>query len=419
MNSEEGCTMKLRFGGVVGFCALGAPALTLGLLACQSTSSDNAGAGGADASVDATADVGLDAVLDVPSGGCQTHSDCAEGELCGTSGSCVAVSELCPSGCGAGMQCSGGGGCIAEGSCKIDADCATSFVCDVPTSACVPGGGCGSDEFAIDIVPPNVMLVVDRSGSMEDENVPGTNMTRWEVAVQAIDSMTTAYDGKIRFGLDLFSACEPGGCSPGAIVLPIPSTPAQINQTAASTTLCNSNDPETSIAATLAALEGEPTLQDPGRDNVILLLTDGHDNCGGGGADAAQALVQQSVPVSTFVVGFSGDVDTDELTAIAEAAGTAPYHQANDPADLEDAFNTIAAHVASCTYKLQSTPPEEQLYVFFNNDPAGIQDDPTNGYTYDPTTNTLTFHGDACDALEAGSVSDIDVVFGCAHPTPS
>lgn len=404
----------------VGTAANACFALAVGLVCggCESSSSGGPGAedaGSADTGQESSAP--LDAFLDVPSAGCTSRDQCGSDEVCTSDSACVAATEVCPSGCDAGMRCSGGGGCIEEGACKIPQDCATGFVCGAET--CVPGGECGADEFAIDVVPPNVMLVVDRTGSMADADVPGTGgLTRWQVATQAIASVTTAYDGRVRFGLVLFSECEPGGCSPGRIELPIPSDASTINALMGGTTVCGGNDPETVIGGTLEALVGEPTLQDPARSNVVVLLTDGDDNCGGGGPVAAQHLAGQAVPVATYVVGFSGDVDANELTAIAEAGGTAPYYQANDPGSLNAAFDTIAAHVASCTFKLQSTPPDEQIYVYFNNDPAGVPSDPADGYSYDPSTNTLTFHGEACDALEQGEVTDIDVVFGCPKPTP-
>ena len=42
--------------------------------------------------------------------------------------------------------------------------------------------------------------------------------------------------------------------------------------------LCDSGDPETSTGKSLAALVGESTLQDPTRNNVVILLTDGSES---------------------------------------------------------------------------------------------------------------------------------------------
>ena len=51
---------------------------------------------------------------------------------------------------------------------------------------------------------------------------------------------------------------------------------------------------------------------------------------------------------------------------------------------------------------------------------TSIPRDPThmNGWDYDPATNQITFYGPACDALKAGTVTDVDIVFGCDEPTP-
>jgi hypothetical protein len=48
--------------------------------------------------------------------------------------------------------------------------------------------------------------------------------------------------------------------------------------------------------------------------------------------------------------------------------------------------------LSDSTYLLNTTP-EGDIYVFLNNDPMGIPMDPSNGWSYDPTIGTLTFHG--------------------------
>jgi hypothetical protein len=40
------------------------------------------------------------------------------------------------------------------------------------------------------------------------------------------------------------------------------------------------------------------------------------------------------------------------------------------------------------------------------------------GWDYDPATNQVTFYGDECQQLKDGTVTDVDVVFGCNEPTP-
>ena len=338
----------------------------------------------------------------------------------GGSGNSAGTSASCSPACGSGTFCSSTGVCIPDGSCKTDQDCGQGGLkCSQADGTCVPGGGCGAKPFSITAQPPNVMIVLDRSGSM-DGSVPNSGgKSRWQVASEAIAQLLSTYSSKINFGLALFSACTGNGCAPGVINNPIPASDASINATISGAQLCNSGDPETVIGGTLQGLVGEATLQQAGRDNVVLLVTDGADNCGGGGAQAATALLGQPVPVKTYVIGFSGDVNAGELTAIATAAGTAPYYQADDATQLASALSSIAAGVASCTYQLDQVPPGAGLWVFFNKDPAGVSQDPTNGWSYDPTTNTLTFHGASCDQIKGGTVTAIDVIYSCEKPTPA
>ncbi len=346
---------------------------------------------------------------------CSIDDDCDGGQICGPAS----------------------GECVPEGGCILDDDCPAGQTCDAGT--CMIGSGCGGFEFSIEAVPPNLLIMLDRSGSM-GYNVPNSNLNRWEVAKQAIEQVTTTFDDKIRFGLGTYSACVGNGCSPGTTVVPIAdNNAAAINAFLAMTVgagsndgsnvngegkieyLCSSGDPETSTGASLDAQLGSAPLQDPERDNAIMLITDGAESgaCvfdGIDGPTAAANLFAQAIPVKTFAIGFGG-ADLDEINAIAAAGGTQTGYLADMADDLNAALEQIANAVATCTFELDQVPPDpEEIYVFFDKDPAGVPNDPQNGWTYDPLTNTVSFHGAACEAIKSGAVVDIDIVYGCNEP---
>lgn len=340
--------------------------------------------------------------------------------------------------CPGGQVClPGSGECGPVGSCLVPEDCPDGQTC--VEGMCMIGGDCGGFVFSIEAVPPNLLIMLDRSGSMES-SVPNTNLNRWEVAKVAIEQVTTNFDDKIRFGLATYSACVGNGCSAGTIVVPINDlNAAAINNFLGMTVgagsgngmgtdgmgrieyLCDSGDPETSTGKSLQAQVGSPALQDPARDNAILLITDGAESgeCidnGINGQVAAANLFGQAIPVKTFAVGFGG-ANLDEINAIAQAGGTMVGYLADQAADLDMALEQIASAVATCTFELDQVPEDpNEIYVFFDKDPAGIPNDPNNGWTYDPMTNTITFHGTACEAIKGGTVTDVDIVYGCNEP---
>src|SRR5258708_7698215 len=75
--------------------------------------------------------------------------------------------------------------CLDEGACIVDADCADGQKCN-SSGACEVGGGCGQTSIQIEKIPPNIMILLDRSGSM---NGDAGGDTRWNVAKAAIDKM--------------------------------------------------------------------------------------------------------------------------------------------------------------------------------------------------------------------------------------
>ncbi|MCA9657047.1 MAG: VWA domain-containing protein [Myxococcales bacterium] len=339
--------------------------------------------------------------------------------------------------CPPGQHCTSFTGvCVDEGGCVLGEDCEGGFVCE--RGECSIGGDCGAMSFEITKLPPNLLVMLDRSGSMGGE-IDGK--TRWDIAREAVGGLVNDYNAEIRFGLDTYSACLPGGCSAGTIVVPIADNNAgavtgflsdklgegsddgQGQGNGGINYLCDSGDPETSTGKSLQAMVGEPSLQDNERGNAVLLITDGGESgeCkqGTDGPSAAGELLAQAIPVKTYVVGFSGDVNETELTAVAQAGGTDMYYQANDLDQLGMAFQEIAKSVATCDYKLDEVPPDiKKIFVFFNDDPMGIPNDPNDGWVYDPVSNTIKFVGGACTMIKDGTVYDVDIVYGCNAPIP-
>ena len=172
---------------------------------------------------------------------------------------------------------------------------------------------------------------------------------------------------------------------------------------------------------------------DPLRASYVMLVTDGaqsgNGTLGGGDMGTAQVITALlAAKVKTFVIGFGGTgIDKTALNTFADAGGapvnngTIHYYDAGDAAALELALTAIAAETLSCTYALdQKVDDPDQLFVFFDNDPKAIPRDPThtNGWDYDAATNSITFYGAACQDLKDAKVKDVDIVYGCAAPTP-
>lgn len=281
--------------------------------------------------------------------------------------------------------------------------------------------GCGGEFYQAEAVPPNVLITLDRSGSMHDWIDGGT---KWNVAKAAINDLTALYGDQVYFGLSLFpgynQSCNSGAsCGPGAVfIAPAPDTAAQIQNFLAGASTCSYGTP---IAEHVNSLIDYTGLEDLSRANYVLLVTDGIATC----ADPVppvDALRQQVPEVKTFVVGFGSGVDPAQLNDMADAGGTAlpndpKYFQADDAMALQDAFASIVGSVLSCTYKLDNMPPNaDDLYVFFDGVIVTRDPNHADGWDYDPITNTITFYGPACDSVKGGEVEAMKIVFGCPNP---
>jgi hypothetical protein len=383
-----------------------APVLLLAMAACGSNTTGNGnGDGGGGGTDDGSASVDGGGVCAVP---------CLPPQVCGRSNQC-----------------------ITPGTCASDADCESGKQCvsgDAGDKVCIPGSSCGSEKLVADVVPPNLLVVLDRSCSMTD--MVG-NTTKWAIAVAALNNMTQTYAGKIRFGLTLFPDTVTPNCGQGMIPIPVGpnnETPIRNLLTAALQT-SNANFPDgpcvTNIDTAMQQAATEPGFNDTTRQSYALLVTDGaQSGCNLAGGDTGTATIvanlftQRNIP--TYVIGFGSGVDAPQLNILAVNGGrprsTMPnrYYDAGDQASLDAALSTIGAQTLGCVYQLQKAPPDPtQIYVFF--DKVSVPRDPTHmgNWDYDATTNRVTFYGAACTQLKSGTVKVLDIVFGCDVPPPS
>lgn len=364
-----------------------------------------------------------------------TGGEGGAGGSIGVGGSTGTLGAECVPACVAPQKCSVAGTCIDPGTCAADGDCDKATVCDKITGKCVPGGGCGAQETKIEAVPPNLLVVLDRSCSMTDK-VGAT--TKWAIAVDAINKMTMTQASKIRFGLTLFPDLVTPDCAQGAI--PLPTAPG--NEAAIQMLLTKSlvkTDkyfPDapcvTNIDAGMQQAATDPALDDMTRQSYLLLLTDGQQSaCNTAGGDAGTTKIITNLfkkrNIATFVIGFGTGVDPAQMNIFATAGGVpnadpaAKYYKAEDQASLDAALTEISEKTLSCTYKLDAVPPSpDQIFVFLNNNPVGLTADPTHtsSWDYDAMKNQVTFYGSTCAEIKSGTVTDLDIVFGCNMPTP-
>ena len=352
----------------------------------------------------------------------------------------------CDPACGADQFCSATYKCIPNGTCAAPADCPKGEVCDLDAGSpgtCAPGGGCGGTQISAQVVPPNLLITLDRSCSMTDkiDAGDGGKVDKWTLAIAAIDRLMKNYKGKIRFGLIMFpdaalrTAKNMDRCPMANENVALgPGNETKIGDILdAATSKTDPNYPSgpcvTNIDTAVELAATDPGIDDPTRSDFVLLVTDGKQaGCTTGGGDqgvmdAVHALYTDA-GVSTFAVGFGGAADPTFLSNVAIEGGTPLpdasfpnlFYNAADDVQLNAALDQIAKKTLGCVLKLGSVPPDpSQLYVFVDGD-AGVPKDTThkNGWDYSSTDNSVTFYGGICDGLKAGTVSDVQIVYGCS-----
>jgi hypothetical protein len=291
---------------------------------------------------------------------------------------------------------------------------------------------CNEVNFNTQSVPPNLILMLDKSRSMDDPASQGSPTTKLEDLQTAVGYLLTQGDGKIRFGLLAF----PGGngCAPGNVSVPVSDTSVPDIRSRVNALTTTVGTP------TGGALENADAYYSDLNDTVhrgfVLLVTDGMPTCPNGGGtrqnqadnqlalDAVTAL--SSHGFGTFVIGLGAETASNPqlLSDMAvqggwPRAGDPKYYQANSVSELQAIFQTIGGMVIGCNLSLGSNRPEvpDYLWVYFDNVLVPRDRNHLNGWDYIDGSNQIAFYGTYCDQLKGGQVGKVDVKMGCSPPT--
>jgi hypothetical protein len=313
---------------------------------------------------------------------------------------------------------------------------------------------CGGEEFTLTRgLPPDVLIVLDRSASMA-QTPPGGGAIKYVQVLAAIRQVVQILDSEVRFGMEFF----PTDMSCGIDAVDIPVAPNNFGPIAGAADIFQPGGNTPTADAIHFAGSYLGTLGTP-NPKYIVLATDGYPNCitqtvpcmcppgwsadpssqcvkasdptqhyacdsmGGSGVNTAYAAIADlaSRGIFTYVIGIATSATEQVgLNVLAEAGGAArsgpiEYYPTTNQADFAAAMSSIAMGVASCSFTLTMPPPDrDRVSVLVGGNAAPRDPSHMNGWDYGPGGTTVQLYGSWCDMVRTGNVTEVRAVFGCS-----
>jgi hypothetical protein len=346
----------------------------------------------------------------------------------------------------------GGTGTDTDGDSDTDIDGDTDGDSDTDTDT---DTDCGEFEFNVSGVNVDMLIVLDRSNSMCNDDL-------WPEMTDAIVSLTAEMETQVNFGLVVFPSvlCESPTdtteqCSTteGALV---PIGVENAGEIAAKITgaddvgCCGGTptalalgDAATYLAGTgselqkfiLLATDGAPACDQYLDGNTCTCITGDPADCAdpdgtnllclddAATIDAAGAAAEDEFPV--YVIGVGDSIAwNDVMDDIAAEGGTEAFYPAGDAEALADALHDIVGEVVTCEFDIDwASVPEEA-------DPTQVNfyDGDGNVIPYDEgctvgegwawlDSDTVVFCEAACQHLKDGDWDTVTAKFGCDSQT--
>jgi hypothetical protein len=326
---------------------------------------------------------------------------------------------------------------------------------------------CGSSPFGAAPEQVNMLLVIDKSGSMSD-TPQDFDSDKWSAMKKSVAAALTPMAKQIRLGLELYpiAGCDlPSG---GGVDVEVQAGDKALPLATKALADAEPSGGTPTAAALARALEYFTTGAGKNLDGgkYVLLATDGGPNCNDTlscDADACTVNLDGQCPMSvsnccdekvagsgaqsgclddsetldriralhdagvdTFVVGIPGsEAYADALDAFAKAggrpnqSGSRSYFQVSASGGAETGLTTVLETIASgliksCRLQLGSTPPAlDQLNVEI--DGVAVPQQGADGWALDTTTTppTIELKGETCKHVENDGAQSVSVTFGC------
>lgn len=307
--------------------------------------------------------------------------------------------------------------------------------------------------------PGNVLVVFDRSGSMEED---WNGSPKYQAAGNALLAAITPLKDLLTIGGVFFpspapDANCPDGCDvvnplhwipgPGACCLNgflADSCEVSTIDKGDQINWCKADDFITALPMHwhLGTANGTPLQAGVQRANdaisaqmftdplVVLIMTDGEPNC----MTDSQMVIDQVTAwknnnIPTYVVGLPGaQAAADLLNSIASAGGTDTYIDPKDPQELETKLGTVVSSTVktgfdSCSFTLDpkaEVPDKLHLVIKY----MGMESDVPHDWSMDATWTVnsdgsqVDLNGQLCDMAKDGTIESLRFVYGCVDVPP-
>jgi hypothetical protein len=288
---------------------------------------------------------------------------------------------------------------------------------------------CGIEQHKLQRVPPELVLVLDRSRTMSYPVTASPN-NRWVEVTQALDVVLRHTERTVLWGLKWFPTTV--GCAvTDPMEVPVATGNYRSMLTAMQGTSPNLGTGGTPMQLGLRKATAHLASRKTPNPKYLVLGTDGLPNCKDGDrmlgdTDGTIQAIRDALQAGfkTFVLGIAaheqGASALGKMNMMAEAGGEAraadpKFYPVNNRDELVKTLNDITVRVSTCVFPLSKPPPNpNDVYVKVNG--KKVDKDDMNGWSFGPNMQSIVLNGGACDQLkQTGTTVDLDVqiIFGC------